>query len=788
MKHGSVKMRYIVCITFGLAGVGKTCLKLLLMGLPPPELRTSTNIAESPIRIEIRRISEMKLKSCGEHWIEVNNKEMMEIIAGMIIIASEKLPGGKQFEGAMATNGNVAEAIKMEAETKENFLSRFLHRITGKKTNRPDPPPSSPDPVLQTPISSSLSEAGQRAVKIIMDRLVEVITRLKNPSTSSKGADQQSEIDLSDVSDWVLFSDCGGQPEYQELLPLFINYISAVLYVMRLIDKLDKVQQIDYFEEDEPISTPHQSQLSNKETIGCLFNSSKSFSTEDQPTKVILVGTHLDELRKMEKAQENSSGSKSQTSVSGSSSSAACKDCVETLEEKNKLLNQMLGSDYTDQLTFYPQGMQQLIFAVNTLERGEQAMKMARLIRNAVESSSAKEVEVPIWWYIFELLLQELAKQLQRKVIIKAECLELAHKLGFSERDLEAALRFFNQLNVIKYTPEVLPKIIFTDSQVPLDKVSELIRENYRLRGGTKSVELSGNESLVEGKLKYFRDQGVVSRELMSKFRNHYTPGIFCEEDLSELLRHMLVFAPIPTPQWENPSPDPATDSSKPQPSSQVDKSPSQPGAHTDSSRKDDSGPYFFMPASLVTLTEGELDQQRVTSPSVATLLVQFPKGSRRAGIFSCFTVHLIRHCGWDLLLDAKIPLYRNCIKFHPNKISPPVTITVIDSKSFFEVHAHISPDATNRECARLLPILKGSVFGGITAACKALNYHHTYPEIAFFCPHHEATSSGASLIPSLHPASVRPDRQYWCCDVDTTISGKLQSRHHIWFGIGKIH
>ena len=771
MKHGSVKMKYIVCITCGMAGVGKTCLKLLLMGLPPPELRTSTNIAESPIRIEIRQISEMKLKSCEEHWIEVNNKEMMEIIAGMIIIASEKLPGSKMFLdlGDGGTNQTESVKVKIQPEKKENFLSRFVRQMTHKKPN----------------VHVPSSEAGRKAVKIIMEKLVEVITRLKNLSKSSERSSQPSEKSLFNIPDWVLFSDCGGQPEYQEMLPLFINYISAVLYVMRLIDKLDEVQQIGYFEEDKSISQPHQSQLSNKDNIGCLFNSTQSFSTEDQPTQVILVGTHLDELQKLEKTQATSSSQP----VSDSSSSAACKDHVETLDEKNRLLNQMLGSDYTNQLTFLSKDMKQIIFPVNALKRGEQEVEMAGMIRKAVESSSAKEVEVPIWWYIFELLLQELAKQLQRKVISKAECLELAHELGFSERDLEAALRFFNQLNVIKYTPEVLPKIIFTDSQVPLDKVSELIKENYRLRGFQTSAELSSAEtSPVKGKQKYFRDQGVVSRELMSKFQAHYVPGIFCEEDLSKLLQHMLVFAPIPTPQWAKPPPDQETDSSKPQPSSKVDKPPSQPGTHAKSSRKDDSGPYFVMPASLVTLTEDELDRHRVSSPSVATLLVQFPKSSRRAGIFSCFTVHLIRHCGWDLLLDAKIPLYRNCIKFHPKKVSPPVTITVIDSKSFFEVHAHISPDATNRECARLLPILKGSVFGGITAACKALKYHHTYPEIAFFCPHHEATSSGASLKPSLHPASVRPDRQYWCCDVDTKISGKLQSRHHIWFGIGKFH
>ena len=166
---------------------------------------------------------------------------------------------------------------------------------------------------------------------------------------------------------------------------------------------------------------------------------------------------------------------------------------------------------------------------------------------------------------------------------------------------------------------------------------------------------------------------------------------------------------------------------------------------------------------------------------------MQFPLGSRRAGVFSCFIVHLIRHCGWDLFLDAKVRLFRNCIKFHPKKLSPPVTVTVIDSNSYIEVHANICAEATGLEVARLLPMLKGSIFSGIAAACKALNYKQTYPEIAFFCPQHESeSSSGASRKPNLHPASIRPDRKYWCCDVDPSISGRLQSRHRIWFGIGK--
>ena len=186
------------------------------------------------------------------------------------------------------------------------------------------------------------------------------------------------------------------------------------------------------------------------------------------------------------------------------------------------------------------------------------------------------------------------------------------------------------------------------------------------------------------------------------------------------------------------------------------------------------------MPSSLVTLSEDQLQQHRLSSTSVATLLVKFPKGQRRAGVFCCFASHVIHHCGWDILLDTKVPLYRNCILFHPRRVSPPVTVTVIDSNSFIEVHASISAEATDLECARLLPILKGSVFGGITAACRALRYEHTQPELGFFCPYHEAKEH------SLHSASIRSDNVYWCCDVDTKVSGRLQKRHSLWFGMSK--
>ena len=64
LKEGAVKMRYIIIITIG-----------------PPELCTSTICAETPIRIEVkvRVISDIKLRTSGEQWIEVNNEGMLEL-------------------------------------------------------------------------------------------------------------------------------------------------------------------------------------------------------------------------------------------------------------------------------------------------------------------------------------------------------------------------------------------------------------------------------------------------------------------------------------------------------------------------------------------------------------------------------------------------------------------------------------------------------------------------------------------------------------------------------------
>ena len=710
MQAGFVGITIIACIVLGQAGVGKTCMKYLLLDQRPPHLRSSTICAETPLRIEIKRISETKIQSLKGNWKEVDSEEMLDIIAKMILLAerdtSPCLDDGHK---------SVKEATVKITKHQKNVLTKIVHWI--KKHSKEDvladkkivtslsveAEAMTTDAIVQGEATSRSSDACQRAIKKIMDKLVLSISKLK----SEKGQLQATDLPFCEQllrSLWVYFSDCGGQPQYHELLPLFVRHISSAICVTRLTDKLDEIQVIEYYDAGKLIGAPQQSQLSTKDTIQCLVNTIQSYSSQDKPPSVIIVGTHLNKLENKLK-QLSLSEARHNVSSTKAAESTIQPLKIETLEEKNRQLLEMLEPEFSQQLVLYPGDKKSLLFPVNALNPGERDKAVAQSMRCAVEKSGAREVKVPVWWYVLELLLQELAKELGRGVLSRAECLQMAHLLNIPEESFDAALVYFDELNVIKYSPKVLPDVVFVDSQIPLDKVSELVYHSYLLsQPKGEAVELSSSIPTTLEAQKEFTEYGVVSETLLDQFPRHYVPGIFTKDHLSKYLMNLLVFAEIPSPTWVR------------------------------NTLKADQK-YYVMLSLLVTLSEAELEKYRVSSPVAATLLVRFPSGSRRAGIFCCFVIHLIRHCGWDLLLKSKQPLYRNCVKLQL-LTSPPCMITLIDYNIYIEVHVDITATVPRSEYAGHFPIIRQAILSGIQTACSTLKYKTTKPELAFFCPH----------------------------------------------------
>ena len=745
----------LLCVLLGLPGVGKTHLKFLLLNKQPPCLRTSTNCAEAPIRIEIRTVTGTRLQKVGGNWKEVGDRDMFDVVAEMIL-------GAEQNIDIPPLNKDILPTPEGRSPKTPKRSVSVLARIFGwVKEHRFKSTSASLTPGAHAQDTSP--SACQKAMKVIWNKVVQSITKLRGQARANATSFMSSVL----CSKWIYFTDSGGQPQYHELLPLFVRRISCVLCVIRLPDKINEVQAVEYFKEGKRIGSVQQSQFTAKDTVQCLVNTIQSYSAQHQPPKLIMVGTHLDMLKELEQTSQQSEVVTDAHHAVASSLTTSSQDPLlqfETIEEKDSQLLDMLEPEFSDQLVYYSQSStpKKLLFPVNALNPGEHEKGVAQSLREAVEATGAKEIEVPIWWYIMELLLRELAKELGRGVLSRSECLEMACLLNIKEEAFNAALVYFDEINIIKYSPEVLPEVVFIDSQIPLDKVSELVSHSYLLKDPTCTTAEHSRVSLSDEELRHFRDQGVISKEVLAKFDRHYVPEIFTIDDLVTYFQQLLVFAPIPKPVT-------ITQAKQQQPPVQASKEEI----------------HFIVPVLLQTLKEGELEKYRISSPVAATLLVRFPRGSRRAGVFCCFVVHLIRYCGWDLIFDSNEPLYRNCIRMRL-RTGLPVTVVLIDYSAYIEVHVNAATGIPLSEYEGLLPIIKQAILSGVFAACKALNYQQTKPELTFYCPHTRPSFEvDETPKPKQHTVTLTLNRKYWYCDLDSdAYFGPLKKQQAIWFGI----
>ena len=683
MQRGYVNARIIKSVFTGPPGVGKTSLKFLLLGRPPPGLRTSTPCAERPVRVRV--VSGTRIQLCIGGWKVVDEQELLEMLSGAIPILCDSLPEGVEIIKSLLQHNTLEETTPDQEHA----------------ASQPDQTTqTTPNPQEEAPLSTS-EEAQQLAITSLLDQLTKAI--------SSQGLNVSRE--LID-SDWIHIIDSGGQPQFHDLLPIFIRNTCSTIFVQRLSESLDDHPIVEYFKAGELVGTPYPSLLTNIQILMCMVRTLQSQPTEGRNSTIAVIGTHRDKEHECQS---------------------------ETRAEKNKTLFDLLHSAFPDDLVLYNRGLNQPIFPVNTKEPGEEDRRIAEILRQVIVSSAPPKVRIPIIWYILELLLQRLASLLVRKVLSTKECLDVAHSLKITTGAFQAALKYFDELNICLYYPDVLPNVLFTDPQIPVDKLSELVEHRQRLLEASEgNGDCAMSEAFVTSKWLKFRDQGIITLEFLEQFPEHYVPGLFTAADLLRLLQHLLIIAPV-------------------------------------------SGDEYFMPSLLDMVSHEELDKHRIFIDAAAPLILRFPNGWPRAGVFPCLATFLISHCRWEILLPSSgtpILIARNIIKFRlPGS---PCTVALVDSFSYFEVHIR----APSSVCRKICPTIRDAIFEGIDAATITLRYNNAKPVKAFFCPHSSSSNGQVTSkqpVPPPHIANVSDDQEYWLCSMDADMFGELGEREKVW-------
>ena len=687
MKHGHVDAFIDKMLFHGSAGVGKTCTQHIVAGDNPPDIRNSTPLATRPVTI-------YQLQAMKEVWKKYESQDRMKLCAQIsksvlgrdiikVLQSKESKDTTPRQRRRKPPKSETDEESRVPVEKAEIISTPQLTEEQATK------PPEAPAP-------SEKSIVDPEVVKVIHDTLDKMYQLID---------ECPDNVDPITYLHKVRIVDCGGQPQFHEILPIFLRKMSMIVFVIKLSEELSSRPTVEYYDEGKALGESYESDYTTEQLLQQGLRSIHSHrsnkDSEGDSPRIVVVGTHKD----LEKG------------------------CKETREMKNEKLREMLLPTFSKEVVYSQASTEEVIFPMNAKHPGKEEEDVAAAIRSVISRKrQSNPRQLPLMWLTLEIILEEITKALNRGVLTMDECFEIARRLHFDEGTLEAALIYFDELSLIFYYRDILPGLVFTNPQVVLSKISELVKIHHDKMKGSYDPSLS--EAWHD-----FYHHALVTIKFLSQevFEKHYVPGIFEPEHIKLLYRKLFIFA-------------------------------------------DYSEEKFFVP-SLLRMLDNEVSKKRVALDSaVAPLVLHFPDGPPRRGIFCALMSFLTspenHYPGpWKVKMLARsltpTCLYRNCIQFTIPNAKCPCTITLIDTLLQFEVHLKIiSKDSPGKICCSI----KQAITTGLQKANVILGYTNSTPSFALLCPCGEGGPHHASFGDG-----------YWICSLDEGVGDELSPNQHIW-------
>ena len=486
MKQGSVKMSIIKCLVLGIAGVGKTHLKRLLLseGTDDTTARVSTGLADNPVQAFVGSISSI-LAGVDEEdtgkWEVMDEAKLIQVLANAYHV--EPLPPAPtppQLSHLQQLQVSSSEAAHDMPDNIGHTVATFAY-ISPSILFASE---GGPLPELRTDKAENL-----------------FIEALKNIA-------EKKVLNLK----LVHFIDSGGQPQFLDLLPAFVQDVSAILFAVNLSESLDHTPIIHFYGQDgKPVGEPYQSLSSHKQVLDqCV----RAAAIRDVHPEVFVVGTHRD--------KEN--------------------DCSEKRKDKDEMVRNIFNPKY-----LICKSGTEVIWEVNGKTPDEKDQKVAHKLRRSIVAHCSKGTSppLPLKWFVLEMRIRELATQ---GVISLQKCLLLAQRLGMDEQSLEAALLHMVKYNLFLWYHNVpgLRDVVFSDPQAILQIITDLVQCKYELGGGDVPETLS-SDGVKHDWCVEFRDHAIISHEFLSHghFKRHVIGSIFTVNHFTSLMCHLFIMVKL---------------------------------------------------------------------------------------------------------------------------------------------------------------------------------------------------------------------------------------------------
>ena len=448
-EHGAMDQTIMHCIFVGPAGAGKSSLlkRLLCMKLDPK--RTSTQLAEKSVQVEIRDVSTVIARVTGLEWHKVEDPiSQASGLIGRLSMKQEEQIG----DPITPLPGLIVQSS--EERNEENYPSmgdsskhNRERETTGHKPEAKALSVSDQTTIMTKSPDPELCQHSQ------FSKTIDFFRHVLNKMGVS-GLQQH-------VNPWTLYlTDSGGQPEFQELLPALVAGPCVFFVIFPLNKDLNSKYIVEYVRPNQKkCMKPYISSLTVQEDILGSLSSIASTKYKDKDGKEVKPRVML---------------------------VATFKDCI-SLEDGQTTIEKL--QEVVRETDAFRQGMivaaseNQMVFTIDNIS-DEESEKDSKKIRDAFliqEKFNGFKVHTPSPWLIFSILVQyEYAKD---SVISKEQCLKTAKECGINEQDeFEAALQFLHkQTGVLHYysEPSDLCQIVIRDPQYLFSRVNCLVESTF---------------------------------------------------------------------------------------------------------------------------------------------------------------------------------------------------------------------------------------------------------------------------------------------------------------------
>ena len=536
---------------------------------------------------------------------------------------------------------------------------------------------------------------------------------------AQKGSENPSRLDLAH------FTDTGGQPEYMESVPSLIHHCDLAMLTVNLKFDVDEYPPVHYHEKGRKYKRALPSQFSNRQIIQKLamtLQAKRFAQREGKCFRLLVVATH--------------------------------RDCVpwhvrlsSRVRAYHKALTEIFLPACEKELICY--SVDEIPFVLNLMKPNRADWAKLDLIRQKVDESGVGEViKTPGAFFIFEQVLMEFAEKVGHDIMHIDECLQIGEELKMGPDMVRSALIFFHHQITFLYYHHVMPNLVFTRPQVPLDCMNSIVQFKYKvesgeLKGVTKDLTTSVKDGIIT--------EEILSHEQLSKC---FVPGLYEPRHAIDLLFNTFTVAPLSR------EPQQKTGSIQTKPSTPVKRE-------------------YLMMCLRQAIPDKDILRYIPASSEIAPLVVQFTKNCVPLSCFGRTISCLLAMYDWKLSrADNGSPecLASNIVSLFDSQL--PVEIYLRDATSHLEVHVLPDRGFTPDRFPEVFFRIRETVFSAIKQVFDRMQLTGIKITPAFVCPCSKSLKD--SHVASLHTLAGSSEGFLRCTNTGKN-TGTVQKKHQLW-------